>query len=127
MSTRAGEASFGAARCVPRYQRPLRPDRRVLRPSRRLALVRAQRGRRSALPVSRLEVRRDRPVYGSPFGARGERLLPEDQAQILSACEDRARFVDPYGRAGETAATAGIRVRSCPARALLHFEARAGV
>ena len=39
------EACFGAHVGVPRYARPLRPDRRVLRAPRYLALVQPQRGR----------------------------------------------------------------------------------
>ncbi len=50
--------------------RALRPHRRVLRPPRRLAVVRPQRGARTALPVPRLEVRRHRPVRRGAVGAR---------------------------------------------------------
>src|SRR5439155_23732936 len=49
---------------LPRYGGTNRHDRRVLRPPRRVAVVRAQRGVRAALPVPRLEVRRERPVRG---------------------------------------------------------------
>ena len=47
---------------------------------RRVAVVRPQRGVRPALPLSRLEVRRDRPVRRGALRARGERLRQEDQA-----------------------------------------------
>ena len=47
-----------------------RPDRRVLRASRRLAVVRPQRGLRPALPLPRLEVRRDRPMRRPAVGGR---------------------------------------------------------
>ena len=71
------------------------PDRRVLRPPRRVAVVRAQRGRRPALPLSRLEIRRDRPVHRRAVRAGGERLLPEDQAEVLSAGRSAARCCGP--------------------------------
>src|SRR5262245_2941092 len=60
MSAGAGEDPVRATARLPRHRRPLRPHRRVLRSPRRLALVRPQRGARAALPLSRLEVRRDR-------------------------------------------------------------------
>ena len=63
-----------AADRVPRHAGPPRADRRVLRAPRRLALVRAQRGRRAALPLPRLEVRRDRPVRRDPVRAATIRL-----------------------------------------------------
>src|SRR5258708_26829619 len=50
-----------------RHRRTARPDRGVLRPSPRLAVVRPQRGKRTALSLSRLEVRRDRPVRPYPL------------------------------------------------------------
>ena len=74
---------------------PLRPDRRVLRASRRLAVVRPQRGMRSALPLSWLEIRRHRPMHRSAVGAGGERLLQEDQAQVLSARSSAAACCGP--------------------------------
>ena len=61
-------------------RRSLRPDRRVLRPSRRVAVVRPQRGVRPALPLSRLEIRRDRPVRRGPVRAERKRLRQQDQA-----------------------------------------------
>ena len=92
-------------------------DRRVLRPPRRLAVVRPQRGERPALPLSRLEIRHDRPVHRGAVGAGRERLLPEDQAEVLSAGEARRRAVDLYGPAGEAAAAAGVGVRHGAGRA----------
>src|SRR4029453_2964332 len=38
-----------------------------------------------ALPLSRLEIRHDRPVHRRPVGADGVRLLQEDQAEVVSA------------------------------------------
>src|SRR5580704_14420922 len=56
MPAGAGQDHVRAAPGVPRLQRQIRPDRRILRPSRRLAVVRPQRGGRAALPLSRLEI-----------------------------------------------------------------------
>ena len=111
MPAGAGEDPVRAAARVPRHRRPLRPDRRILRPSRRLALVRPQRGGRAALPLSRLEIRRHRPVHRRAVGAARVRLLPEDQAEILSAGEARPGAVDLYGPAREAAAAAGMGIR----------------
>ena len=88
-----------------------RADRRVLRPPRRLAVVRPQRGRRPALPLSRLEVRPHRPVRRGAVGAERERLLQEDQAEVLSADRARRRAVDLHGSARDAAAAAGVGVR----------------
>ncbi len=77
-----GQAAVGAADRIPRHRGPVRPDRRVLRAPRRLALVRPQRGVRAALRLPRLEVRRDRPVRRDPVRARraAQQPLREDQA-----------------------------------------------
>ena len=64
-----------AAAGLARHARPARADRRVLRPSRRLALVRPQRAGRVALPLPRLEIRPHRPVHRGALGAGRERLL----------------------------------------------------
>src|SRR5262245_8659642 len=52
----AREAPFRATHCVSRQHGPAGSDRRVLPASRRLALVRTQRGSWTALSLSRLEV-----------------------------------------------------------------------
>src|SRR5690348_15200211 len=81
----AGAARRGAARArlpagaraharreadrFPRHAESARPGGRVLRASRRVALVRPQRGKRAALLLSRLEVRRHRPVRRDSFRA----------------------------------------------------------
>src|SRR3974390_2348197 len=93
MSAGAGEASLRAAARFSRYRRQIRVDRRVLRSTRGVALVRAQRRVGLALPVSRLEIRRERPVHRRAVGAARERLLPADQAQVLPADRTRARAV----------------------------------
>src|SRR6476661_6618852 len=112
MPAGAGEDPLRAPARLPRHRRQIRADRRILRPPRRLALVRPQRGTRSALPLSRLEIRRDRPMHRRPLGSAGERLLPEDQAEELSAGEARPGAVDLYGPAGKTAAAAGMGIRA---------------
>ena len=63
---------------------------------------------------------------GGAVGAGGERLPPENQAEVLSADRARRRAVDLYGAAGAPAAAAGIRVRHRPAGADLHLQALAG-
>src|SRR5262249_60762331 len=107
----AGEDAVGAAARLPRQRGQVRADRRILRPPRRVALVRPQRGVWPALLLSRLEIRRDRPVHRRSLRAARERLLPEDQAQVLPVGEARAGAVDLYGpaRKAATGARSGIR------------------
>src|SRR5262245_59681049 len=112
MPAGAGEAPVGAAARMARQSGALFADRRILRASRRLALVRTQRGKRAALPVSRLEIRPYRPMHRSAFRARRKRLLQEDQAEILSAGRAWRISLDLYGPGGQTAALAGIRGRA---------------
>src|SRR5712691_12810591 len=115
MPAGAGEAPVRAAARLARYAGTLFADRRVLRPSRHLALGRPQRGGRAALPLSRLEVRLDRPVHRRAVGAAGVWLLPEDQAQVLSAGEARRRAVDLYGSTRAAATAARVRICHCAA------------
>ena len=61
-----------------------RRDRRVLRAPRRVALVRAQRGERVALLLPWLEIRCERAMHRGAVGAAGERVLQQDQADVLS-------------------------------------------
>src|SRR5581483_2161061 len=65
---------------------------------------------RFALPLSRLEIRRDRPMRRSAVGAGGERFLQENKAQILSLGRARRRPVDLHGTARYAAAAARVRV-----------------
>src|SRR6516162_3768508 len=58
LSAGARQADVGAAARLSRHAGESGRDRRVLRPSRGIALVRPQRGKRTALPLSRLEIRR---------------------------------------------------------------------
>ena len=122
----AGAIARRAADRVPRHPRAARPDGRILRASRRLAVVRAQRGERAALPVSRLEIRRDRAMRRCAVGAGRVGLLPEDQAQGLSVRRDRRRDLGLHGSAGRTAAGAELRMGAPQAVAALHHQALAG-
>ena len=112
MPAGAGEIALGAACRVSRLRRTLWADGRVLRAPRRVALVRPQRGWRLALPLSRLEIRRDRPMHRGAVGAGRGRLLQKDQARGLSAGQARRRAVDLYGSAGAKTAVAGMGI--CP-------------
>src|SRR6266436_8996506 len=120
------EDAVGAAARLPRQRGQIRTDRRILRPPRRVALVRAQRGAWPALLLSRLEIRRDRPVHRRPVRAARERLLPEDQAQVLPIGEARAGAVDLYGPARQATAAAGMGIRDGAGGADLHLQAPAG-
>src|SRR5579862_2672414 len=82
---------------------------------------------RFALPVSRLEVRRERAMPRSAVGAGGKRLRQEDQAAILSAGRARRRAVDLYGAAGTAAALAGMGVRAGAERTALRLETFPGM
>src|SRR5215813_2388274 len=123
----AREDAVGAAARLPRQRGQIRADRRILRPPRRVALVRPQRGAWPALLLSRLEIRRDRAVHRRPLRAARERLLPEDQAQVLPVGEARAGAVDLYGSAGEATAAAGMGIRDGAGRSDLHLQAPAGM
>ena len=76
MPAGADQAAVRAAAGLARHARPARADRRVLRASRRVAVVRPQRTQRAALPLSRLEIRPHRPVHRGAVGAVRKRLLP---------------------------------------------------
>ena len=127
MPAGAGQAPVRAAAGLARHAGQLRADRRVLRPPRRVAVVRPERAQRPALPLSRLEVRPHRPVHRGAVGAGRERLLPEDQAEVLSAGRARRRAVDLHGPAGEAAAAAGVGVRHGAGEPQLHVQAPAGI
>ncbi len=106
-SAGAGEAAVGAPARLPGQRGPLRPDRRVLRAPRRLAVVRPQRGVRPALPVPRLEVRRHRPVRRGALGAGQQQLLRR------TSSSPRTRWSRSATCCGPTWAT---RPRSLPCR-----------
>src|SRR5215831_5608641 len=110
MPAGARQAFVRATAGLARHPRALFADRRVLRPSRHLALGRPQRGERAALPISRLEIRLHRPMHRGAVGAGGIGLLQEDQIEVLSAGEARRRAVGLYGPAREAAAVAGMGV-----------------
>src|SRR5215471_5456769 len=104
MPAGAGENPVGTPARLSGYRRALRPDRRVLRAPRRVAVVRQERRVRPALSVSWLEIRRDRAVHRGSLGAGGKRLLSQDQTQVLSAGRARRCAVDVHGSAREAAA-----------------------
>ncbi len=62
-----------------------------------------------------------------PSEARRERLLPEDQAEVLSAGEARPGALGLYGPAGEAAAAAGMGIRHGAGGAELRLQALAGM
>src|SRR5204863_9497389 len=98
-------------------------DRRVLRPSPRVALVRPQRGVRTALFLSRLEIRRDRTVRRDPIRAGSVEICREDQAPVLTAGGARRHPLDLYGAARDSAADARVGIHHRAAAAALHEQA----
>ena len=59
-----------------------------------------------------------------PVRAAGKRLLPEDQAEVLSAGRARRRAVDLHGSARGAAAAAGVGIRHGAGGPQLHVQAR---
>ena len=104
----------------------LRVDGRVLRAPRRVALVRARRGRRPALRLPRMEVRRHRPVPRGPVRAGEQQLLLQGEADGVSARQGRRHPLDLHGRSGHATRAAGVRVLPRSRRADVHLEALAG-
>src|SRR5258707_2045322 len=123
----AREDVVRAAARLPRQRGQIRANRRILRPPRRVAVVRPQRGARLALLLSRLEIRRDRPVHRRPLRAARERLLPEDQAQVLPAGEARSGAMDQHWPAPEATAATGMGIRDGAGRSELHLQAPAAM
>src|ERR1043165_3574643 len=109
MPAGANQASVGAPLGLARYSGSLGADRRVLRSPRGVAVVRAERAQWAALPLPRLEIRPHRPVHRGAVGAVGKRLLPQDQAEVLSVDRARRDSVGLYGAAGTAAAVPGVR------------------
>ena len=101
---------------LPRHRRPRRPGRRLLPAPRRADVLRPQRGRRPALRLPRLEVRR-RPASASTCRTR-PRARPSRTRSTSSAypCEDARRpDLGLHGPEGQAAAVPGVRVdASCP-------------
>ena len=124
----AGEAAVGAPARLPRHGRPLRPDRRVLRPPGRLAVVRAQRGGRDALRLPRLEVRR-RPASASTCrpSRPNSNFCAKVKLTSLSAGRARRHPLDLHGPPEQAPAAARIRVCLVPRGAALHLQAPAGM
>src|SRR4051794_2945053 len=127
LSAGAGQGAFRTAAGVSRYPGPRGRGRRVLRPPRGVALVRAQRGERVALLLSRLEVRRDRAVHRGAVRAGGERVLQEDQADVLSVRRTGRRHLDLYGAGRTQASSACFRMGKGAAFTSLRVEAHAGM
>src|SRR5262249_4210961 len=92
-----------------------------------VAMVRPQRGRGVALPLPRLEIRRDWSVPRSAVGAGCKRLLSKDQAEVLPTRRARAGAVDVYGTVGQATAPAGMGICNRTGRQDFHFKALAGV
>ena len=96
------------ARRVSRQRGPDRPGRRVLPASPRLLVVRAQRGIRAALRLSRLEIRRRRQLRRADERARA--VLQQGPADRLSDGRDGRRDLGLYGAARQDAGAAGLRM-----------------
>src|SRR5262249_7120131 len=127
LSAGTGEAAVRAAAGVSRQRWPARTDRRILRPSRGIFMVRSERGKGPALPISRLEIRCDGPMHRRAVRTRGKRLLPEDQTQVLPADRARRCAVDLYGSEGTHAAIPRMGIRHGAEPAAFRFETMAGV
>ena len=122
----AREAARREPRGVPRLQRPARRARRILRAPPRLAGLRAQRGVRAALPLSRLEVRRGRQRGRDGLGARREQHSAAREAEGLSGARGRRLRVVLHGSGGRDAGVRAARVRADAGCARLrHQGARA--
>ena len=122
-----GQADGRDADRLPRQQGPRRPDRRILRPSRRLAVVRRERRLRHPLPLPRLEIRHHRAMHRSAVGAGGVGLPQEHQIEILPVHREGRHRLGLYGAAGIAAAAAGAGMDRRRARAALRLQAPAGM
>ena len=66
-------------------------------------------------------------MHRRALGGAGKRLLPEDQAEILSVGEARAGALGLHGPAGKEAAAAGMGIRHGTGGAGLPLQALAGM
>src|SRR5262245_62850170 len=66
-------------------------------------------------------------MHRGTFRARGERLLQEDQAEVLSVRRVGRRHLGLYGSAGAQASSSGIRMGEGAAFASFRLEAHPGV
>src|SRR6185437_17061320 len=82
---------------------------------------------RPALPLSRLEIRRDRTVHGAAVRTGLDRVPRDDPVAILSAGRTRRRALDLYGAAGTLPGSAGIRIRAGAIGAAVCVQAPAGM
>ena len=98
----AGAAPGRESGAVPRHRRPHRPRRRAMPASHRIAVLRPQRGERTALRLSRHQVRRRRQLRRPAVRAADERCPQRERAEAarrqgLSVHRARRRGVDLYG------------------------------
>src|SRR4051812_42251945 len=77
---------------------------------------------RSALRLSRLEIRRDGPMRGPAVGTGVDGVSRENRFTLLSAGGTRWGALDVYGVAGESAGIAGIRIRAGAAGTKLRVQ-----
>src|SRR5882762_2690675 len=127
LPTGAREDHGRAPRRLPRHAEPARPDRRVLRAPRGVALVRPQRGRRPSLLLPWLEVRHHWAVRRDPVGTEQSEALPAREAEGLSAPRTWRGALDLHGTAGAEAAAPRARVGDGAGRPSLRLQALAGV
>ena len=105
---------------VPRQDRPAGPGARALRASRHHALLRQGRGARHPLLLSRLAVRRRRPLPRAALRARG-RPLPRPRASALVPGAGALRpDLRLHGPAREEAGAAALRMPRSPRRRRVH-------
>ena len=104
----AAHAARREADRVPRQRRPGRRDGPSLSAPLRFPVSRPQRGRRVALRLSRLEVRRGRQLHRHAERAAGPGLQAQGQGQGLSRPRAGRRGLGLHGPAGGAAA-AGVR------------------
>ena len=94
----AAHAAGRAAHRLPRHRRPGRHHGASLPAPLRLAVLRAQRGRRPALRLSRLEVRRRRQLPRHAERAAGAGLQGPHQGQGLQGGRARGLRLDLHGQ-----------------------------
>ena len=99
---------------LPRHRRPPRRARRALSAPTRVARVRAERGMRPALPLSRLEVRRRRQRRRHAFRSPGHRRAAWQEGEGLPGARRRRVRVDMDGAAGRAARMGPARVVAAP-------------
>ena len=117
---------------LPRHQRPHRPSRRALPAPHRFAVLRPQRGGRSALRLSRPEIRRRGRLHRCPLrsaGGRRRARAHQDAAQDARLSLHRAwrSRVDLYGPARAQAGIPRSRMDAGSAGSALRHAPHPGV